>query len=111
LDEVLARATAFHPRDRFASVHAFAEALLPFASRRMREAYQEGSLADAEVSGARIAMPIPGTRDSEITVRVRSSQARFHSQQVQQRSRRVALMLAALAGFVLACGVVLGLTQ
>jgi eukaryotic-like serine/threonine-protein kinase len=111
LDEVLARATAFHPRDRFASVHAFAEALLPFASRRMREAYQEGNLAEAEVSGARIAMPMPGTRDSEITVRVRASQARVDSQRVRQRSRRLALMLALLAGFALACGIVLGLTR
>ena len=111
LDEVLARATAFHPRDRFASVHAFAEALLPFASRRMREAYQEGHLAEAEVSGARISMPMPGARDSEITVRMRASQARMESGPVLRRSRVALLVLAALAGFAVACGLALVLTQ
>ncbi|HEX6242339.1 MAG TPA: serine/threonine-protein kinase, partial [Polyangiales bacterium] len=56
LDEALARATAFHPRDRFATVREFAEALLPHASRRVRETWQAngGAAVAEEHSGARL---------------------------------------------------------
>jgi serine/threonine protein kinase len=108
LDEALARATAFHPRDRFGSVREFAEALLPFASRRMREAFQEGSMSES--SGARISIPMPNTRDSQITVRVRASQARAGSEHAQHKSQRL-VMMAVVACCALATGLSLGLSQ
>jgi serine/threonine-protein kinase len=108
LDEALARATAFHPRDRFGSVREFAEALLPFASRRMREAFQESSLSES--SGARISIPMPSARDSQVTLRVRPSQARVNSERAQQRSRRV-VMMSAIAACALISGLAVGVTQ
>jgi serine/threonine protein kinase len=108
LDEALARATAFHPRDRFGSVREFAEALLPFASRRMREAFQEGSMSES--SGARISIPMPSSRDSQVTLRVRASQARAGSERAQRMSQRF-VMMGVIAGCALVSGLAVGLTQ
>jgi serine/threonine-protein kinase len=108
LDEALARATAFHPRDRFGSVREFAEALLPFASRRMRDAFQEGSMSES--SGARISIPMPSSRDSQITLRVRASQARAGSERAQRMSRRI-VMTCVIAGCALISGLAVGLSE
>lgn len=107
LDEALARATAFDPRDRFGSVREFAEALAPFASRRMREAFQDGSMAES--SGARISIPMPLSRDSQVTMRVRPSLARG-SERAERVSQRL-VMISVIAAFALVSGLAVGVAQ
>lgn len=121
LDDVLARATAFDPRDRFGSVREFAEALLPYASRRVRESWQSRPSLDAEQSGARpssfsqriaplTSMTVPRGRDSEATVRVRLSPERAHAALPAGRRKR-RLLIAAIAALALLLGLVVGVAS
>jgi hypothetical protein len=122
LDDVLARATAFDPRDRFGTVREFAEALLPYASRRVRESWQSGQSVAAEQSGAhvsgfsarlppRTSMTVPRPRDTEATVRVRSlSAVRGYAASPAARRKRQ-LLIAAIAALALLLGLVVGVAS
>jgi serine/threonine protein kinase len=125
LDDVLTRATTFHPRDRFGSVREFAEALLPYASRRMRDSFQIYGGVQDEHSGARLALTAPlnwrassarhvsgGLRDSQATVRVRASlveaaQARASSEGPRQRR----WLMGTVGAFALLLGLSVGVAQ
>jgi tRNA A-37 threonylcarbamoyl transferase component Bud32 len=121
LDDVLARATAFDPRDRFGTVREFAEALLPYASRHVRETWQSRQSVPAEQSGAhvsgfstrlapRASMAVPRAPDAEATVRVRSlSAARAYAAPAARRKRQ--LLIAAIAAFALLLGLVVGVAS
>jgi eukaryotic-like serine/threonine-protein kinase len=121
LDDVLARATAFDPRDRFGSVREFTEALVPYASRQTREAWQrQGSLA-AEQSGAHVfgysrrippltSMTVPRGRDTEATVRVRSPVLRGRFALFAMRRKR-RLVMAAVAALALLLGLMVGVAS
>jgi serine/threonine protein kinase len=118
LDDVLARATAFDPRDRFGSVREFGEALLPFASRRVRDAWQSQAGSAGEQSGARVSsrvppltsMMVPRTRDSEATVRVRNVSAdRGRILPADRRKRQ--LLIATIAALALVLGLVAGVAS
>lgn len=120
LDEALARATSYHARDRFGSVREFAEALLPFVSRRVREARQE-SVGVAAETGGRSAMTVAKRGDSQATLRVlRVGQAGSASESApflgrnsrpHEGRRQKRLVIASIAGFALALGLVVGVAH
>jgi serine/threonine-protein kinase len=117
LDDVLARATAFHPRDRYATVRELAEALLPFASRRVRDSWQAfGGVAVAEEhSGARLSMPelpMRAPRDSQATVRVRSSMVGAQpSRPADEGPRHRRVLMGTVGALALGLGLAVGIVQ
>lgn len=110
LDDVLARATAFLPRDRFSSVHEFAEALLPYASRRMREAWRQNGGVLNELSGARPAPTAPAERASRVTMRGRAGQPGVPYVAPHGQKRRRLLMIG-IGAMALLLGVAAGLAN
>jgi eukaryotic-like serine/threonine-protein kinase len=118
LDDVLARATAFHPRDRFASVREFAEALLPYASRRVRDTFHryEGSGVADEHSGARLSLGQPPlqrhtARDSQATVRVRASVAGPAPRTSLEAPRQRRVLMGTVGVVALSLGLAVGITH
>jgi hypothetical protein len=123
LDDILARATTFDPRDRFASVHEFAEALLPFASPRMRDSWHMHQGARHEHSGARLSLSpaglqgnasvrsISGVRDSQATVRVRASMVAAKLRANSEGPRRRNLLMGTVGALALVLGLGVGIAQ
>jgi serine/threonine-protein kinase len=123
LDDVLARATTFHPRDRFATVREFAEAILPYASRRVRDSWQAHDGVYDEHSGARLSLSGPssvrgpglrsisGVRDSQATVRVRASMVATNQRASSEGPRQRHLLMGTVGALALFLGVGVGIAQ
>lgn len=121
LDEVLARATSYHARDRFGSVREFAEALLPFVGRHVRDAWRENDGVACETSGARFSMTVAKRSDSHTTLRVRTSQPNGIASAVPflgrsrarppESLRQKRTVIAGIGALALALGLVVGVAH
>lgn len=110
LEQVVHRAMARHPRDRFETTEAFGRALLPFASERVRFTYERDFLGEGSRRASSMDVLSP-ERANAVTVPAFSSAVSTHTgsgvrmrRTSQEKASRVRMASALAGALIVAAG-------